>query len=140
MQTLRIMTLNIWNRGGPWEERLPLIRAELQRLRPDLVGLNEVMRMESLGQCQAREIAEGLSMPGLDTPGPEYEVAFGPALDAGNGLFMGNAILSRHPLIDVGHAALPVSNETDRRSVVFARALTPHGDVAFFVTDRKSVV
>lgn len=129
MKTLRIVTLNIWNRSGPWEQRLPLIRAELERLRPDLVGLNEVMRMESLGICQATELAAGLGAQGL-----HYEVAYGPALDAGNGLYMGNAILSRHPLVDVGHAPLPVFDETDGRSVVFARARTPHGDVPFFVT------
>ena len=26
MERLRVVTLNIWNRQGPWRERLPLIR------------------------------------------------------------------------------------------------------------------
>ena len=124
MAKLRVLSLNIWNRSGPWEARLPLIRAELTRHGPDLVGLNEVLRMESMGLCQATEIAQGLG----------YTIAYGPALDIGNGLFMGNAILSRYPLSDCGHSALPVSSADDGRSVVFARAHTPHGTVPFFVT------
>jgi hypothetical protein len=40
--TLRVATLNIWNRSGPWPDRLPLIRRELQRLGPAVIGLQEV--------------------------------------------------------------------------------------------------
>ena len=69
MDRLRVVTLNIWNRGGPWERRLELIREELTRLKPDLVGLQEVLEMEVDGkrESQALAIAEGLG----------FEVAYG---------------------------------------------------------------
>ena len=43
MERLRVVTLNIWNRQGPWRERLPLIRDGLAALAPDVVGLQEVL-------------------------------------------------------------------------------------------------
>ena len=46
MKTLRVATLNIWNRFGPWEQRLAAIRAGVRSLAPDLLGLQEVLRLE----------------------------------------------------------------------------------------------
>ena len=43
MKTLRVATLNIWNRLGPWEQRLPAIRSGIAELSPDLLGLQEVV-------------------------------------------------------------------------------------------------
>ena len=42
-QSLSVLTLNVWNREGPWPERLPLIRSWIERLQPDLIGLQEVV-------------------------------------------------------------------------------------------------
>src|SRR5260221_35395 len=56
MRALRIVTLNIWNNGGPWTERLLGIRAGLAELEPDVVGLQEVLRpTSSEGPDQAKE-------------------------------------------------------------------------------------
>ena len=87
MTTLRVATLNLWGRNGPWPDRLALIRAELGRLVPRLVGLQEVMGGEPAGTCQAAEVAEGLG----------YEVAYSPAAEVGVGV-QGNALLSRLPI------------------------------------------
>src|SRR6478752_1964173 len=95
---LRVLTLNIWNRSGPWPERLALIRRELAVLRPDVIGLQEVMRVVRPGthdavspsHDQAAEIADGLG----------YEIAYAPAAAYGNGLVMGNAVLSRCPIVE----------------------------------------
>jgi endonuclease/exonuclease/phosphatase family metal-dependent hydrolase len=124
MKRLRVLTLNIWNKSGPWDGRLPLIRHALAALEPDLVGFQEVLRLESAHICQAREIAEGL----------DYEVAFAPALDVGNGLVLGNAALSRHPIVDSWHTSLEVERPDDGRSLLHALVRTPYGDVPFFVT------
>ena len=40
--SLAVLTLNVWNREGPWPNRLPLIRSWIDRLQPDLIGLQEV--------------------------------------------------------------------------------------------------
>ena len=41
---MKVATLNIWNRFGPWEERLVAIRVRLAELAPDVIGLQEVLR------------------------------------------------------------------------------------------------
>src|SRR5690606_73918 len=105
MSTLRIGTLNVWNKSGPWAERLRLIRKEIQRLEPSLLGLQEVLRLVPDGEtpvftprtCQATEIAEGLG----------YEVAYGEASNYSHGLLFGNALLSRHPIEEVRVFELP---------------------------------
>lgn len=38
---LRLVTWNVWERHGPWEERQEGIAAELARIEPDLVALQE---------------------------------------------------------------------------------------------------
>jgi endonuclease/exonuclease/phosphatase family metal-dependent hydrolase len=42
-QSLSVLTLNVWNREGPWPDRLPLIRSWIDRLQPGLIGLQEVV-------------------------------------------------------------------------------------------------
>ena len=40
---LSLLTFNVWNREGPWPDRLRLIRSWIDRLQPDLIGLQEVV-------------------------------------------------------------------------------------------------
>lgn len=122
MDVLRAVTLNIWNRQGPWERRLPLIRDGLAALAPDVVGLQEVLGMT--GASQADEIAAGLG----------WHVHYAPAWHLGGGLTFGNAILSPHPLRDAEVLPMPAPPELDTRSVAFARVAMPCGEVPVFVT------
>lgn len=115
-ENIRIVTLNIWHRLGPWRDRLRLIRREIQRLQPALVGLQEVKR-DAAGS-QADEIAQGLG----------YEVAYAPASD------LGNALLSRYPLTGVRTLRLPALDTGERRSMLCAFADTPLGRLPVFVT------
>ena len=41
--SISVLTLNVWNREGPWPKRLSLIRSWTKRLRPDLIGFQEVV-------------------------------------------------------------------------------------------------
>jgi endonuclease/exonuclease/phosphatase family metal-dependent hydrolase len=41
--SLAVLTLNVWNREGPWPKRLPLIKSWIHRLQPDLIGFQEVL-------------------------------------------------------------------------------------------------
>jgi len=43
MDRLLVATLNILNLADRWEERLPLLLADMATLQPDLIGLNEVV-------------------------------------------------------------------------------------------------
>jgi endonuclease/exonuclease/phosphatase family metal-dependent hydrolase len=119
---LRVLTLNIWNRQGPWEQRLALIRAGIRRLSPDLVGLQEII--EAAGRTQADDIREGLG----------YETAFGAANDYGDGVRFGNAVLSRWPIARSRVFPLPTGKTDEHRSLLLAEITSPHGSIPFFVT------
>lgn len=133
MGTLRIATLNIWNKSGPWSDRVRLIRAEIERLQPAVLGLQEVLRYAPAGlesfaplssNCQATEIAEGLT----------YTVAYAVANDYAHGLKLGNALLSRYPLTDVRTYPLPGAESGETRSLLSALVQTPLGVLPVFVT------
>src|ERR1700690_1383306 len=79
VESLRILPLNIWNRQGPWEQRLPLIRRGIEALSPDVIGLQEILHHDSSAEDQATEIAAGLG----------YQCTFGAAWHIGGGLHLG---------------------------------------------------
>ncbi|WP_437961888.1 endonuclease/exonuclease/phosphatase family protein [Sorangium sp. So ce119] len=120
--SLRVLTLNIWNRHDPWEARLGLIRKGVRELAPDIVGLQEVMSYE--GRSLADDIAEGLG----------YEVAFGPAHELGGGVLFGNAVLSRWPVARSQAFPLPTGETDEKRAILLAELASPHGVLPFFVT------
>ncbi len=131
IETLRIATLNVWNKSGPWAERLRLIRGEIRELLPDVLGLQEVLRLTLAGQPdetperdQATEIAQAL----------RYQVAYGAASDYGGGLMFGNALLSRHPILEQRVLPLPGTESGESRSMLYALVDTPAGPLPTFVT------
>lgn len=123
MDRLRAVTLNIWNRQGPWERRLPLIRDQLAALDADVIGLQEVLGFPGQPD-QAQVIADGLG----------WNVHYSVAWEIGGGLTYGNAILSRHPLVDTQTLPLPSPPGVDTRSVCFARLDVPGGPYPIFTT------
>ena len=130
MLPLRVLTINIWNRQGPWEDRLRLLTKGIAELNPDIIGVQEVIHKPRgrRDQCQACALADAWSAAG----GPaETFVSFGPAFSYEDGDQFGNAIISRFPLHQDETFKLPGS---DARSAHFARVETPAGLVPFFVT------
>jgi endonuclease/exonuclease/phosphatase family metal-dependent hydrolase len=124
MRSARIVTLNIWNRGGPWEERLLAIRAGVADLEPDVMGLQEVLRPDSSdGLDQAQLIAEGFG----------YHIAFGAAMKT-TGVGFGNAVLSKFPIVRSQTFELPKLDAEESRCLVFAELDAPFGKIPFFVT------
>ncbi len=124
MRSFRVATLNIWNRCGPWEERLVAIRDGLAALAPDVIGLQEVLRAANGvdGPDQAAEIAEASG----------FHVAFGSASD--EPILFGNAVLSRWPILRTEAFPLPQVGTDEKRTLVFAELDAPFGRVPFFVT------
>jgi endonuclease/exonuclease/phosphatase family metal-dependent hydrolase len=124
VKTLRVATLNIWNRFGPWDARLAAIRAGVAQLSPDLLGLQEVLRLargEGDELDQAAAIAEGFG----------YHVAYARAHDE---RWYGNAALSRWPIVQSRVLELPRAGTEERRTLLFADVDSPHGRIPFFVT------
>jgi endonuclease/exonuclease/phosphatase family metal-dependent hydrolase len=122
MGRLRVLTLNIWNRCGPWEKRLELIRAGIRELDPDIIGLQEVISHDDKSQADAIGGDMG------------YHIAFGVAHDYGEGVHFGNAVLSRWPIQRTEVTPLPRGDSTEERSLLFAEIASPHGKIPFFVT------
>lgn len=130
MRPLRVLTINIWNRQGPWEHRLRLLQKGIAALDPDVIGLQEVIHRPKgpRATSQACVIADAWREAG--GPAKTFE-SFGPAFTYENGDQFGNAIVSRFPLHQDQTFPLPTE---DQRSLHFARVETPAGLVPFFVT------
>jgi endonuclease/exonuclease/phosphatase family metal-dependent hydrolase len=111
-----IATLNIWNRMGPWDERLVAIRTQLASLRPDVIALQEAVRIDG---------PVPFDQPAIVADGFDYHIAFGSNPESRYP--MGNAILSRWPITDHEVFFLPHVDSDERRSVVVARIDTPFG-------------
>jgi endonuclease/exonuclease/phosphatase family metal-dependent hydrolase len=133
LETQRIATLNIWNKSGPWAERLALIRKQVLELSPDILGLQEVLRLipdeqnppePSPSNDQASEIAQGLG----------YNIAYGIAADYSGGLKFGNALLTRYKILDSRTFRLPGVDSGETRSLLYALLETPWGRQPVFVT------
>lgn len=117
---MRVVTWNLWWRFGPWEARAAAISATLARLRADVVCLQEVWAAD--GRRQTDELAAEL----------DYEVV-GSA--DGTERVLGNAVMSRHPILDSEIVALPRDDGAPGpRTVVRARLDTPHGPSEVFCT------
>jgi endonuclease/exonuclease/phosphatase family metal-dependent hydrolase len=115
--SLRVLTLNLWNRSEPFAERMAAVRKGLTELQPDVVGLQEVILADDLDQ--ATLVAEGFG----------YHKAFGAADRT-----LGNALLSRWPILHHETFALPRGGTNEGRSLLYARVDSPHGKIPFFVT------
>jgi len=123
MAEIRVVTINIWNRSGPWDERFVALKTTLARLAPDLLGLQEVIVTEQGDKLhQGKAIAEALG----------YHWMFGAS--HGEGFSFGNAVLSRWPILRHEVFALPGGGESEPRSLLFAEADSPHGKIPFFCT------
>lgn len=130
MTPVRVATYNIWHDAGPWPRRLPLIRREIERVQPDVLGLQEVLRTlddgpATPGTCQALAIAAGTG----------YHVAYAPAAPRHGGpVWQGNAVLSRWPIREQRAFPLPGADVAEPRTLLYALVEAPHGDLPVFVT------
>jgi endonuclease/exonuclease/phosphatase family metal-dependent hydrolase len=122
LERLRVVTLNIWNRQGPWARRVELMRAGLVALDADVIGLQEVLGFPG-HPSQAHELAPA-----------GWHVHHAPAWEIGGGLTFGNALLARYPLLDAAILPLPAPADLDTRTVAFARVDVPGGPVPVFCT------
>lgn len=122
-RALSVLTINIWNRQGPWDERFALLREAIDRLQPDVIGMQEVL---SDGEHDlAQEIVEGLE---------GWNVVYGEAKALQGDYSFGNAALSRHPIVKREVVPLPSAETDERRSLLIADVDTPFGPLPFCVT------
>lgn len=110
-RTARALTWNLWWRFGPrWQDRRPGIRATLERLRPDVVALQEVWSSQET--THAHELAESLGMHAVFAS-PSYPPApQEPHREDWTGIDLGLAVLSRWPILDSGAVAMPARHRS----------------------------
>jgi endonuclease/exonuclease/phosphatase family metal-dependent hydrolase len=115
---VRVLSWNLWWRHGPWERRREAIAATMVEVRPDLCGLQEVW--SAPGESLSADLAERLGMHWCWAAAAKSR---GP----GSGeISIGNAILSRWPIIAHVKADLPVDDVVgEGRVAVHAVGLRP---------------
>ena len=130
---VRVLTLNCWNISPPFDERMALVRSEIEALAPDLIALQEIIVRRD-GFDQAAVVLDGLG----------YHRVFGAAIrwdESGRLLPLdahadgaGNVIAARWPITEVALHPLPGVNGEERRSVLLTRVDTPGGALPFVTT------
>ncbi|PTM98044.1 MULTISPECIES: endonuclease/exonuclease/phosphatase family protein [unclassified Streptomyces] len=132
---MRVVTWNLWWRFGPWAERQKAVLAVLEELRPDVVGLQEVWSAdgENLAEWLAGEL--GLHWTWAASPASErWQRRIGEP-----GVEIGNAVLSRWPVLEREVLRLPAPEELDDgRLALYARLDTPGHPVPFFTVHLAS--
>ena len=118
---LKVLTLNLWNRQGPYEQRKARIREWIDRLDPDVIGFQEALKGD--GFDQVGEL--------LDGAGYEIEHA---AASSHEGLDFGNAVASRWPIIDREVVRLPEGDRPEGRCALCVDIDAPFGPLAFTST------
>ena len=121
---LKILSLNLWNRDGPWSERAALVRSWLDRLQPDLIGFQEVLR--GSGVDQLHEL--------LDGRGYHTEFARACPFWEDASLDFGNAVASRWPISDTEALNLPNGGLSDQRVALSVTTESPAGPISFTTT------
>lgn len=138
--SLRVATLNIWNRSGPWPARLPLIRANIAELDLDVLGLQEVLRQVGPGDAPhsawrvGDEVTDTSDQASLLGAGTHAHAAYAAAMDYGSGLLFGNAILARYPITEHAGFELPGRETGETRSLLYALVAHPVAPLPVFVT------
>jgi endonuclease/exonuclease/phosphatase family metal-dependent hydrolase len=121
---VRVLTWNLWGRNGDWERRLDAIATVIADAAPDVCGLQEVW--DTPDGNLAAELADRLGL------GWYWARAHEPRPE--DGLSIGNAVLSRWPILAVEEAELPTASMPERRVAVGARIGAPAGALPFVTT------
>lgn len=133
MERLRVATLNVWNKSGPWAERMTLVREQMSSLAIDVLGLQEVLELETA--AAATNQADELKPAGWHrayAAAHDMAVAWVPK---GQALHFGNALLSRFPIVRSSSHPLPGVDLSDqKRCLLHAVVDAPFGEIDFFVT------
>lgn len=105
--SLTVLSLNLWHDKTDWPKRRALIVAEIKRLQPDVIALQEVLQHEGL-RNQAQDLADALG----------YQAQFVSVDAADAPRRYGNAILTRVPVAASDmHKLVPL---TDYRTAAHA--------------------
>lgn len=120
IEKLRVATWNIWWRHGDLAARAPAILAELRRIDPDVIGLQEV---SSRDPDQPQWLRDELDLQVVSAPGGDDDR-----------FTIVNAVASRWPIVDSDWRYLDVGDMPKHRTVLWACVATPVGNLDVFTT------
>jgi endonuclease/exonuclease/phosphatase family metal-dependent hydrolase len=110
MTALRIATLNIRNLADRWDERLPLLLADMAALQPDLLGLQEVVyplqQDRLIAAAGERRYDIRRSWAGRPEYGNSLLIAAGLPIDAVERLDLGLARSALRGVVAVGESTI----------------------------------
>lgn len=119
---LRVISWNVWWQFGAWQQRAPAILQTLRDLDADVICLQEVWGEK--GRNFAEHLAADLGYHHVYAPGATL-----------NDVRMGNAILSRWPILNHEIIALyDQPNDEELRVAIHAEIDGPRGKIPVFCT------
>ena len=124
MRSIRIVTLNLWNTAGAADRRIEVLLPQLLSLQPQVVALQEVRESSKPGSGQAALLAKALRAEHRFAAADENS-AEGP---------VGNAILSRLPIVATETLRLPAARADDHRCALRCDIQTPSGRLPILST------
>lgn len=132
---MRVMTWNLWWRRGPWRERYEAIRRVLRVHEPDVCGLQEIWADSHLNMAEDLAGKLGMYLAWAPSPAPRaWQERAGDFT-----IMVGNAVLSRWPILDKRQVRLPGGDAADDgRSALFALLDAPGHQIPFFTTHLSS--
>lgn len=133
---MRVVTWNMWWRFGPWEKRREAILSVLIDLRPDVVGLQELWARgeENLAAWLAERLGMHWTWAASDTP-ERWQKRIGDTT-----VDVGNAVLSRWPIVDRHILRLPAAGgQDDGRLALHTLLDAPGNRVPFFTAHLNHV-
>jgi endonuclease/exonuclease/phosphatase family metal-dependent hydrolase len=90
--TLTVVTLNLWNDQHDWPRRLDVIVAEMRRIRPDVLCLQEVLQHPALrNQAETLGDSLGCHVQFASVDGPERPKRYGNAILTPHRVLMGES-------------------------------------------------
>lgn len=122
--SLSVLTLNLWNEGGPYDARAKRIVEWIHRLDPDLIGFQEALRGEGRDQVAALLAGSGYHLDYVRASGFWED----PAVD------FGNAVASRWPITSRETLRLPDGGDGETRAALSTTIASPRGPLCFTVT------
>jgi endonuclease/exonuclease/phosphatase family metal-dependent hydrolase len=131
--SVRLLTWNLWWRFGHWRERLDAIEAVLEQAHPDICGLQEVWAVGDDNQAARLARVLGMNWTWLRAPDSSSWRRRAGEDEA----VVGNAVLSRWPIVERVELALPGSR-AQQRTALLVVIQTPAGRMPFATTQFSS--
>ena len=132
---MRVATWNLWWRFGDWRRRERAIATVLEREDPDVVCLQEVWATRTVNQAESLAARRGLHVAWAPSPRPDmWQRRLGDT-----SVTIGNAVLSRWPLLEQGQVHLTAGGAPDEgRTLLHVRVAAPDGPLPVLTTQLTS--